>query len=165
MLSKTTQQHFKQCFTLDAPSHQQKYWNFSWFQKSTNKWFNRNELYKQSTYIDKTRLEWGARAAQGREIFWGAWREEEWNSNIALIVTFSFKHFQMPWEKCMYLKYNINLFGCSSQPGVKAFPQERAGALYTGAASPKPWHGWNTQQLLEWSQQGKNSLSQTPISA
>lgn len=42
---------------------------------------------------------------------------------------------------------------------VKAFPQERAGVVYTGAASPKSWHGWNTQQLLEWSQQGKNSIS------
>lgn len=85
-------------------------------------------------------------------MFWGAWREEGWNSNIALRVTFSFKHFQMSWEKCIYLKYNFNLPARSSQPWVEAFPQERAGVLYTGAASPKPWHSWNTQQLLEWSQ-------------
>lgn len=47
---------------------------------------------------------------------------------------------------------------------VKAFPQERAEVLYAGAASPKPWHGWNTQQLPEWRQQGKNSQSQPLIS-
>lgn len=32
------------------------------------------------------------------------------------------------------------------------------------SCQPKPWHSWNTQQLLEWSQQGKKTPSLTCIS-